>query len=665
MNWKLGDQVFYDYGFPVFTFVYIFFLYILLNDYLPTGRDRSWASRFALYREKFQIMMAKADFPTFRREGISSQLTTLRLLWNNFSNPKALIPALVCSMIMTLMEFGIAQIDGELLNTLVSGENPALMELILTRFSLTALLFGSHVLHGVLFARARHFTSARVKVQLYGEILAQKFECFQLLRPGYYAAMLENDAPRVVESSFRVMDSMTRACFHMGLGGISSIRQDFTITILTLCLNIPFLVYVIPLSSALTTAIYGYYDQCAKISGSFSAETLSLRAVRSIQICGLQSSEIPRYQAANDYFLDALRVFNLLETVLVYCGDTLHWLLDALLVTFGALRISQGRMSAGQVVAFRGGIHAMTRGMREATSISTDLSRIRPIMDRLLLLLSPPCQNTVDEGFKRIRFLGRIQFCDVSLRDPTQDSHFILQKISFEANPGDLIAVVGPSGAGKSSLLSLVVGLFEPSDGSILIDNKDVQHLDKRQLCTNIGFIEQETVLFNRSVSENICLHGDEDMGDIEEAAKTAFAHEFIINLPDGYETILGESGCKLSVGQRQRIGIARAILTNPAILICDEPTSHLDSESETAVHAAMMNLAVGRTTFLVAHRLLTVRNANTIIFLEDGKIREVGSHATLMEQKGRYWDFVQGQLSGIIFEGKKLTARALDTAES
>jgi subfamily B ATP-binding cassette protein MsbA len=244
------------------------------------------------------------------------------------------------------------------------------------------------------------------------------------------------------------------------------------------------------------------------------------------------------------------------------------------------------------------------------------------------------------------KFQHAIQFQNVGFSYSTEEGeHQILHNIDLEVHAGEVLALVGPSGAGKSTLVNLIPRFFDVSTGSIQIDGNDLRYLTLASLRRQVAQVTQETILFNDTVRNNIAYgRPDVNASVVEEAAHNALAHDFIVRMPQGYDTVIGEKGFRLSGGERQRLAIARAILKNSPILILDEATSALDAESESLVQIALSNLMQNRTVMVIAHRLSTIRRANRIAVLEDGRITAIGSHEDLLTTSPTYQRLYQLQ---------------------
>jgi ATP-binding cassette subfamily B protein len=241
------------------------------------------------------------------------------------------------------------------------------------------------------------------------------------------------------------------------------------------------------------------------------------------------------------------------------------------------------------------------------------------------------------------RLEGRLELRDVRFKYGNRE---VIRGVDFNVEPGELIGLVGPSGSGKSTLVNLVCRFYDVTEGSVLADGQDIRSFPIEKYRSNIGIVLQEPFLFYGTIAENIAYGKPAASRDeIIVAARAAHAHDFILRLPDGYDSLVGERGQSLSGGERQRISIARAILTNPRILILDEATSAVDNETERVIQAALDNLIKGRTTIAIAHRLSTLRNADRIVVMENGLVAEVGKHEELLNKGGVYTRLHQAQL--------------------
>ncbi len=315
-----------------------------------------------------------------------------------------------------------------------------------------------------------------------------------------------------------------------------------------------------------------------------------------------------------------------------------------MILWFGGNSVINGDITAGALVAFLTYAVNISNPIKRLSKVIAHIQRALAAADRVFDVLDMPEDiKNLPEAKTLPHVKGNVQFQNVSFAY-NQDEP-ILDNVSFAATPGQVVALVGPSGAGKSTVASLLPRFYDVTGGSIVIDGYDIREITMESLREQVGIVPQETMLFNGTVYDNI-LYGrlDATREEIEAAAKAANAHNFIMELPQGYDTMLGDRGVNMSGGQRQRIAIARAILKNPQILILDEATSALDTESERVVQEALDRLMVGRTSFVIAHRLSTIKNADKILVMEKGQIVEEGSHDELLVKNGLYAHLYQIQ---------------------
>ena len=313
-------------------------------------------------------------------------------------------------------------------------------------------------------------------------------------------------------------------------------------------------------------------------------------------------------------------------------------LVTAGVLFFGAKLVIDGSLSVGELVAFNMLAGRVSAPVLRLAQIWQDFHQARLSVARLGDILNTPAEPTFNPGRAALPTIrGDITFEHVTFRYRV-DGPEVLHDVSFNVPAGQIVGIVGPSGSGKSTLAKLAQRLYVPESGRVLVDGVDLAIIDAAWLRRQLGVVLQENVLFNRSVRDNIAL-ADPAMPiePVIAAARLAGAHEFILELPESYDTIVGERGSSLSGGQKQRIAIARALVTNPRILIFDEATSALDYESERVIQQNMQEIAKGRTVFIIAHRLSTVRRTDRIITIDAGRVVEDGSHDDLIKTGGRY----------------------------
>ncbi len=328
-------------------------------------------------------------------------------------------------------------------------------------------------------------------------------------------------------------------------------------------------------------------------------------------------------------------------------SNTIQAVASTALLWFGAYLVIQNELTIGQLVAFNMLVGNIISPFQRLTVLWNQLQEVVIATERINDVLDAEPEEDLQHQVRQLlpELRGHIRFEKLTFRYHKESDVNILENLSFEIQPGQMVALVGRSGSGKTTISKLVLGLYPPTDGNLFIDGLDITSISLRSLRQQVGVVDQDTFLFGSTIRENISLgHPGATLEEVMEAAQLAGADEFIKKLPMGYETQIGEGGGLLSGGQRQRIAIARALLGNPRLLIFDEATSHLDTESERIIQRNLNTILKGRTALVIAHRLSTVRNANLILVLDKGVLIESGTHEALMAKRGHYFYLNQQQ---------------------
>ncbi|MGM7637523.1 ABC transporter ATP-binding protein [Bacillus sp. Hm123] len=362
-----------------------------------------------------------------------------------------------------------------------------------------------------------------------------------------------------------------------------------------------------------------------------------------IKSFAIEDYEQTQFQKHNHHFLEKALDQTRWNAKAFAVVNTITDIAPLLVIGYAGYQVIHGNLTVGTMAAFIAYIDKLYNPLRRLVNSSTTMTQAIASMDRVFDLLDETYDIKDKEGAIKCEGVkGHIVFEDVDFAYDEGEKD-VLHQIQLDVKAGETVAFVGMSGGGKSSLVSLIPRFYDVTAGRILLDGTDIRDFKVRSLRDNIGIVLQDNILFSESVRTNILLAKPEATEDeIIAAAKAANAHDFIMNLPEGYDTRVGERGVKLSGGQKQRIAIARVFLKNPPIIILDEATSALDLESEHLIQEAMEKLSKDRTTFIVAHRLSTITHADRIVLIENGQIIESGTHEQLMNKQGRYYSLYQ-----------------------
>jgi len=483
------------------------------------------------------------------------------------------------------------------------------------------------------FNRVGQSALADLRRDCYGRLISLPMSFFGSRRIGELTSRVSTDVAQIEGALIDALPSMCRQVVFL-LGGVTMIALTSGRLTAVMLGTLPLLIAAaVFFGRRLRRFSRETQDQLA-FTNTIVEETL--QAIASVKAFANEAFELGRYERANARVLAA--ALSAARWRAVFVAFFIIALFGGIVIVLwvGAGLLQSGAISAGELTRFVLYTTFVAGAMGQAAELFSQVQKTVGATQRVRELLREPAEIMVDAPVQAdatlpARLRGEVSFESVSFRYPARPEVIVLHDITLAAHPGERIALVGPSGAGKSTLTALLLRFYDPESGRLLIDGRDARDYPLGWLRGQMAIVPQDVLLFGGTIAENI-VYGRPGATDeaVREAARLANADDFISAFPEGYATLVGDRGIKLSGGQRQRIAIARAILKNPAILILDEATSSLDSESERLVQVALERLMQGRTTFIVAHRLATIRTADKIAVIEAGRVVELGSHDEL-----------------------------------
>ena len=470
-----------------------------------------------------------------------------------------------------------------------------------------------------------------IRSQLFSKMLRNSMDFFNKARSGFLMSLITNNT-RVMQMALTTVGSDVFKQPVTIVGAISALLlMDWKFTVVTLVLFptclLPLRIYGRRAKKAVQDEQAGMAQMVVTMQETFSG----IRVIKSFAREAHQEKEFKRSNQAQ--FSQIMRMIRAMEAV-----GPLVEIIAAIGVGMALLYVYEANLSAGRFLGLMTGIFILYDPIKT-------LSRLHIVMQRSVaattsifaLLDSKPTVQDAPDAVALRSSQGRIDFEDVTFRYANTVTNAI-SNLTLHMEPGKTHALVGASGAGKSTILSLILRLYDPTSGAVKIDGRNLCSVTQKSLREQIGLVTQETFLFHDTIFNNIQFGRlDATPEEVREAARAAYAHDFIMAQPKGYQTVIGDKGCLLSGGQQQRLAIARAVLKNAPILLLDEATSSLDSESEQQIQKALAELAAGRTVIAIAHRLSTVLSADKIIVMDGGRIKEIGTHAELLGKSGYY----------------------------
>ena len=421
--------------------------------------------------------------------------------------------------------------------------------------------------------------------------------------------------------------------------------QDWRLAALS-CIVLPFAYYpLIKLGGKLRRVSRKGQEE---ISGLTSILHETFTGISVVKAFGMEDREIGKFKDKNNALFKVIMKGVKLSEITTPLMEFIGAIGVSLIIWYGGYHVVNGVTTPGTFFSFLTALIMMYSPLRALTRVNIAIQQSIAAAERIFAILDLDTERVIDKGTAELKGIHKnIELRNVSFKY-AGSTKYALSDINFEVPHGRTVAIIGGSGGGKTTIGNMLLRFYEPASGEICIDGTDIRNFTLRSLRSQIGIVGQDVVLFNDTALNNIT-YGKKDVGmdEVIKAAEKAYAHDFIMRMPEGYNTIIGERGAKISGGEKQRIAIARAILKNPPILILDEATSALDTESEHIIQMALNNLMQGRTTFVIAHRLSTIKKADIIIAIDNGRVVEMGCHEDLLKKEGLYKRLYDMQFAG------------------
>ena len=572
-----------------------------------------------------------------------SRVTFRRIM--SLARPQArrLLAGTVFLLIASALGLVYPKVIGDIIDQALKAGDRARIDNIALGMVVVFLLQGmAMAMRYYLFTTAGERVVTRLRQDLFGSLMAQDVGFFDERKTGELTNRLSSDTT-VLQNTVSVNISMALRNAAQALGGIALLF--YTSPVLTgLMLAIVPVVAVGAVTYGRKVRGLSKQTQDALAAANEVAEE-SLSGIRTVRSFAAERHEVARYRSAMERAYDIARHRARQSSFFLAGASSAGYLASAVVLWYGGRLVLDGKMTVGGLTSFLIYSLMVAVSLGALADLWADFMRASGAAERVFELIDRTPAIPATGGERLASVQGRVEFQEVRFAYPTRLDVPVLQGIDLKLAPGEVVAIVGPSGAGKSTIAGLLARMYDPQDGRLLLDGKELRALDPEWLRQQIGTVAQEPMLFASSIADNI-RYGRMDATDaeVEAAARAANAHEFISRFPEGYRTLVGERGVQLSGGQKQRIAIARAVLKDPRLLVLDEATSALDAESEHLVQEALDRLMKGRTTLIIAHRLSTVIGADRVLVLEGGKVVQSGNHAALMGQDGLYRRLVERQ---------------------
>ncbi|WP_066053586.1 ABC transporter ATP-binding protein [Robertmurraya korlensis] len=568
---------------------------------------------------------------------------SLRWAWSYIRHYKGkLIIGLLLALAVSALNMVNPYLAGRMVDDVMYGEKTGML------WTLIAFMIGTTVVrtsvrygYQIMFEKISQNVIFRMRENLYDRLLQLDFAFYDRTKTGDIMARMTGDMEAIRHFTawtiYMIFENAT--IFIFAIVFMFTIHPPLALAILSIAPVIAF--FAFRLSSDVKPTFTEIRNQFAKLNSIVQENISGNRVVKAF---AKESYEIEKFSAENEAFRDRnLQSAKVWEKYLPVL-DSLAGVLTVVMILVGGMMVITGSLTMGELVIFNSLIWALNNPMRMAGWLMNDLQRFIASAEKVeeLLLTKSPMMNGIKRSDIQDITAGTVEFERVYF---SYGDGMVLEDVTFEANPGQTVGIIGPTGSGKSTLVNLLSRFYDTTSGTIKVGGRNVKEWNIHQLRSSMGMVMQDIFLFSDTIEGNIAYGSpNATLEDVQAAAKKAEAHDFISTLPEGYDTIVGERGVGLSGGQKQRIALARALLKDPSILILDDTTSSVDIETEERIQNTLQSIQQSKTCFIIAHRISSVKEADLILVMNNGKIIEKGTHDELLLNKDYYYHVFQNQ---------------------
>ncbi len=569
-------------------------------------------------------------------------MSPIRWVWTYLRKYRYLIVFAFCLVVtFTLFSLIPPYLSGVIVDRVIVGkEMELLMKLVFLIIGATLLKAVARYCYRFIFEKISQDVVYNIRMDLYRKMQELDFSFFDQTRTGDIMTRLSGDADAVRHLiswvAFNFVENITLFLFAL----ITLMYINYRLTLVILAFTPVIAFFALRLSVVVKPSFFTIREQLSRLNSVVQENISGNRVVKAF---AKEDYEISKFSVENENYkaknLEAVGIWGKYLPVI----DATSSGLTVILLLVGGIMVIKETLTLGELVMFHSYLWTLSNPLRVMGWLINDLQRFVAGATKIIAMLAtqPRIKNPPTPRLKE-RLAGQVEFKNVWFKHGNKT---ILREVSFTAHPGEIIGLVGPTGSGKTTLVNLICRFYDCSEGEVLVDGINVKTLDLNLLRSNIALAMQEIFLFSDTIEGNIAYGVPEaSLEEVQRAAQIAGAHEFIMKMPAGYDTIVGERGVGLSGGQKQRIALARAIIKDPAILILDDTTSSVDLETEHAIQQNLRSVYKKKTVFIIAHRISAVKNADRILVLKDGRIIEEGSHGELVASRGYYYKVFKKQ---------------------